>query len=173
MKCEKCKKEHRGKYASGRFCSVKCARSFSTYNNRKQINEKRSKSNKKYWNKLSDEEKNKKLKILTRLTKQKKIEHLDFIFNQDWDCLGIGSKRLKVILEQNGKCNKCEISEWNGTIITLEYEHKDGNNKNNSRENVEALCPNCHSQTPTWRGRNIKNKISKKQKVIYDYLELL
>ena len=38
----------------------------------------------------------------------------------------------------------------------LEYEHIDGNNKNNRRENVIMLCPNCHSQTKTFRGRNIK-----------------
>lgn len=40
----------------------------------------------------------------------------------------------------------------------MELEHKDGNNANWSRENLEALCPNCHSQTPTWRGRNGNGK---------------
>ena len=42
-------------------------------------------------------------------------------------------------------------------------DHIDGNNQNNKRENLEAICPNCHSQTLTWRGRNInstQNKIS-------------
>jgi len=40
MLCEKCKKEHDGSYASGRFCSPKCARSFSTLNKRQKINQK-------------------------------------------------------------------------------------------------------------------------------------
>jgi len=40
MICEKCKKDHNGKYGSGRFCSAACARSFSTSNKRKEINEK-------------------------------------------------------------------------------------------------------------------------------------
>lgn len=47
MKCEYCEKEHDGSYASGRFCSPKCARSFSTSKNRQEINRKRSSSMKK------------------------------------------------------------------------------------------------------------------------------
>ena len=40
MKCEKCEKEHNGSYGSGRFCSPKCARGYSTKFNRKETNEK-------------------------------------------------------------------------------------------------------------------------------------
>lgn len=47
MKCEYCEKEHDGSYGSGRFCSPKCARSFSTSKNRQEINRKRSSSMKK------------------------------------------------------------------------------------------------------------------------------
>lgn len=52
MNCENCEKEHDGKYGSGRFCSSKCARGFSTKNKRKEINEKVSKKLKgtKPWN---------------------------------------------------------------------------------------------------------------------------
>lgn len=63
------------------------------------------------------------------------------------------TRRRRVVDEQGGKCNGCGLGEWRGKPIVFELEHKDGNNRNNSRENVEALCPNCHSQTPTWRGR--------------------
>lgn len=37
--CESCNKEHNGTYASGRFCSSSCAKSFSTKSKRKEINE--------------------------------------------------------------------------------------------------------------------------------------
>ena len=47
MKCEYCEKEHDGSYGSGRFCSPKCARRFSTSKNRQEINRKRSSSMKK------------------------------------------------------------------------------------------------------------------------------
>ena len=52
--CENCKKEHDSSYASGRFCSKKCAKGFSTKAKRKEINEKVSKSLKGHiaWNKL-------------------------------------------------------------------------------------------------------------------------
>ena len=38
--CENCNAEHDGSYGSGRFCSSKCARGFSTKAKRKEINEK-------------------------------------------------------------------------------------------------------------------------------------
>jgi len=44
--CENCKKEHNGLYGSGRFCSSKCARGFSTKEKRSLINEKVSKKRK-------------------------------------------------------------------------------------------------------------------------------
>jgi hypothetical protein len=44
MKCENCNKDHNGDYGSGRFCSQKCARSYSTKNNRKEISKKVSKT---------------------------------------------------------------------------------------------------------------------------------
>lgn len=40
MICEFCKAEHSGEYGSGRFCSMRCARAFSTKTNRAEINRK-------------------------------------------------------------------------------------------------------------------------------------
>lgn len=61
------------------------------------------------------------------------------------------------------KCSCCGITEWNGVTIPLELDHIDGNTANNKPDNLRLLCPNCHSITPTWRGRNInsgKKKVS-------------
>jgi 5-methylcytosine-specific restriction endonuclease McrA len=68
--------------------------------------------------------------------------------------LGPENRRRRVFEEQGHCCARCGINEWQGEKLSLELEHKDGNNSNNARENLEALCPNCHSITPTWRGRN-------------------
>lgn len=68
--------------------------------------------------------------------------------------LGMVNQRRRVFEEQLYCCNKCGVSEWQSSKIPLELEHKDGNTTNNSRENLEGLCPNCHSITDTWRGRN-------------------
>ena len=63
------------------------------------------------------------------------------------------SIKNRLIKEMGHKCQKCQNNSWNDISITLELEHIDGNNRNNSRENLTLLCPNCHSQTPTWRNR--------------------
>ena len=42
---------------------------------------------------------------------------------------------------------------WNGLKLTLQLDHKDGVN-NNELENLRILCPNCHSQTSTYSGKN-------------------
>lgn len=63
----------------------------------------------------------------------------------------------KRIIDENVldyKCKRCGINSWNGTAITLELDHIDGNKKNNTLSNLRLLCPNCHSQTITYRGMN-------------------
>lgn len=52
------------------------------------------------------------------------------------------------------RCSSCGIEEWKGQPIVLDLDHKDGNRDNNSLENLHFLCPNCHSLTTTFRGRN-------------------
>lgn len=73
---------------------------------------------------------------------------------------GIAShKTLKkyLILQYGEKCWSCGITEWNNQKIVFELEHIDGNSENNNLENLSILCPNCHSQTPTYKAKNIGN----------------
>lgn len=67
--------------------------------------------------------------------------------------------RLKSRLLREGlfeyRCYTCGVEEWNGKDISLQIEHKNGNNRDHRLENLELLCPNCHSQTKTYAGRNI------------------
>jgi 5-methylcytosine-specific restriction endonuclease McrA len=52
------------------------------------------------------------------------------------------------------QCSKCGIDVWCNETIVLELDHINGNNRDNRLENLRYLCPNCHSQTDTYRGRN-------------------
>lgn len=49
------------------------------------------------------------------------------------------------------ECESCKISHWQGKEIVLELDHINGCNTDNRIENLRLLCPNCHSQTSTWR----------------------
>jgi 5-methylcytosine-specific restriction endonuclease McrA len=53
------------------------------------------------------------------------------------------------------KCQNCDLVEWQGVQIPLELDHINGDSTDNSVDNLRLLCPNCHSLTPTWRGRNV------------------
>lgn len=52
------------------------------------------------------------------------------------------------------KCSCCGITEWNGKPLTLQLHHINGNNRDNRLENLTFLCPNCHSQTDNFSGKN-------------------
>lgn len=54
------------------------------------------------------------------------------------------------------KCNICGIETWNNLQITLQLDHINGDRKDNRLENLRYLCPNCHSQTPTWGTKSRK-----------------
>ena len=58
--------------------------------------------------------------------------------------------RLKLIEDglKKKECEICEISTWQGKDLPLELHHIDGNRFNNTIDNLQILCPNCHSQTP-------------------------
>ena len=80
------------------------------------------------------------------------------IFRKDsW----VSSQSLKKrYLKKRGSdifCDFCKISEWRGQDLTLQLDHCDGDSSNNLWENLRLLCPNCHSQTETFCGKNRKD----------------
>ena len=54
-------------------------------------------------------------------------------------------------------CAICEMDPlWNGALLVLHLDHVNGINDDNRLKNLRLLCPNCHSQTSTYGGRNKK-----------------
>ena len=157
--CPKCNLTHE---KNGKYCCRSCANS-RTFTEESKEKKRRSgvnfysnfsaqerkniqaEKNKKYDKELAD-----KKGTLTRLSQS---------WARPYEEMAHDSLRKRLLYERNQTCEECGISNtYNGKPLSLELDHKDGNNKNNKVENLRILCPNCHSQTPTHRAKNIKYK---------------
>ena len=70
----------------------------------------------------------------------------------------------------NNQCSRCgwsEVNPYTG-LVPLEIEHIDGNYLNNNEDNLDLICPNCHSLTATYKGAN-KGNGRKDRKKYYLY----
>ena len=56
------------------------------------------------------------------------------------------------------RCSECKIVDWNGKPLRFQMDHVDGNTFNNDVSNLRWLCPNCHTQTPTWGVKNVSEQ---------------
>jgi len=66
-------------------------------------------------------------------------------------------KRLVKEKYLEDKCNRCGLlPRWNDQELTLQLEHKNGDHFDNRIENLEILCPNCHTQTKTYGSKRRK-----------------
>lgn len=71
---------------------------------------------------------------------------------KDWSQYTRASTSKRHLIKEKGhKCEICGNTEWLGSPITLEVHHIDGDRTNNSIENLQLLCPNCHSTTSSWK----------------------
>lgn len=77
------------------------------------------------------------------------------------------SKVIKRYLmeKHNYECEKCGWGEKNiyTNTIPLEIHHIDGDYTNNKEENLQVLCPNCHSLTETHKSHNKKGRKGRKK----------
>lgn len=156
-KCNKCEVDFEPQKGLVNFCSIECrnSRTWSDDDKLKKSESAKNSEKVKIAISLASEAK---LNMTTErwgeIKSKREIDRKRLIMDTDYSDLTFGRLRERVLYEQDCKCKRCGISEWLGESISLELEHIDGNHHNNERDNLEMLCPNCHSLTLTWRGRN-------------------
>lgn len=128
--CENCGREHDGSYGSGRFCSTKCSRGFSTKAKRQEINEKVSKKLR-----LSDEE----------IENRNLIKRASFFReNEATSILDLSNRTVfKIIRRMKLSCSICN---WYHENVVCDIHHiiQKKYNGTNNMNNLTYICPNCH-----------------------------
>lgn len=171
MICINCGKEHDGSFASGKFCNIKCSRSFATKLKRSQINKTLSLKfkgtyfggmKKGYYSNIKN------LKQKQDHVK-KRTEGLNKYYEKLYSILeyeNLPYKKRKEILwkEQNNKCSNCDFNKEDYKTGPYHIHHKDGDNLNRKRENETLLCFNCHYMTKQYGFKSKKHTQETKNK---------
>lgn len=78
-----------------------------------------------------------------------------------------GSNFLQQLVKKRGhKCECCGNSEWLKMPIKLEVHHRDGDKRNCTEENLQLLCPNCHSFTDNYGIKNLHNSFISDEQIL-------
>ena len=73
-----------------------------------------------------------------------------------WNSHSIKLKLFEFLLKAR-ECEECwQGPIWNDNELRFHLDHENGNHRDNRLENLKILCPNCHSQTPTYAAKKRK-----------------
>ena len=162
--CLKCGKEIEGNDKKRRkFCSHACSASFNNEQRAKKI-----KVCKNCGKELSGRQ-----KVFCSIECQNDYEYKQYI--EKWkngelmcDTCEISRHIRRYLFERNdGKCQLCGWDKENPVThkVPLQIHHIDGDCTNNKEENLQLLCPNCHSLTETFGKLNEGSSMRKKRHI--------
>ncbi len=171
--CLNCGKEIISKYTSKKFCNSSCAASF---NNRGKIrNYKNGKHKQKYCLNCGRELK-KNQKTFCSNVCQGEYKYKEYI--RQWKLgekdgmsgtNGISISIKRYLYEKYD--NSCQLCGWNKinpytNKVPLQIHHIDGDCTNNKEENLQLLCPNCHSLTENYgsNGKHVSKRVDRRTK---------
>lgn len=89
-------------------------------------------------------------------TGRKNVKALSDILIEGSDYANMSRLKIRLLKEKliEERCYCCGISEWLNKPLSLQIHHKNGINTDHRINNLCLLCPNCHSQTDSYCGRN-------------------
>jgi hypothetical protein len=132
------------------FCSQSCSASYNNRNRKNTLN--------KCLNCFSEVKKRNKYCSNKCQSEHERSQVFEKIENGDTSLYEKNYKNYLIHIHGE-KCMKCGWSERHSMTnkVPIQLEHKDGNSQNNSLDNLELLCPNCHSLTETFGALNKGN----------------
>lgn len=153
MACLQC-----GDYAKNKFCSHSCA---AKYNN---VRKKPKLEKEEFCLWCGGDIGKNATKFCSRECKPEYALHVFLnkwrlgLFNSS-DPASIPTIRRYLKHKYGNKCSRCSWHEANpyNNVIYLEIEHIDGDSDNNDENNLDLICPNCHSLTSTYKALNKGN----------------
>ena len=149
--------------AQRRFCSQSCAATSNNKTHPKRTHIDKHKNCIECDNQLINKWKNK------YCSKKCEIQHKQNLIFQKIEngdiTLYYKNYKNYLIHKYGNKCMKCGWHEVNPVtgVVPIQIEHKDGNSENHNLSNLELLCPNCHSLTPTYGALNKGNGRTKRR----------
>lgn len=88
---------------------------------------------------------------------RKKFE--ENVQTKSFDDLTLKERRERILREQEGRCSMCNSPQmWNNLPLKFELDHISGDRSDESRNNLRLVCPNCHSQTETYKTTKTNRK---------------
>lgn len=159
--CKGCDKTFKSLISEHRkFCSSSCNTAFHNIGRNRHTSELKNFCEIFYCINCNNVHKYKKQKFCSSACsgQYRKNQIFDLIKNGDLNQTSKSYKKYLIHIHGES-CMRCGWNKKNpfSNKIPIELEHKDGNSENNNLDNLELLCPNCHSLTKTYKALNNGN----------------
>jgi hypothetical protein len=146
--CAFCEKELPYEKRLNKFCNHSCAASFNNTDRKKE----------RYCLNCEKELVEQQKKFCTHTChKLFQWQEMKRLIEETGITAGLTSAKRYLREVRGNQCEVCGVGEWQGKDLVLILDHINGNPCDHKVDNLRLLCPNCDSQTDTYKGKNKGN----------------